>query len=121
MALTLTTEADIIRMAGTGASSTITLSSALLITIGENAEGEFVSDTRRDWVADFADVNAYIKKKVSQAVACKAAMEIVAYDSSNYFSVSEQETLLDRLDDQYNKAVKLLSELDHNSIRSINS
>lgn len=119
MALTLTTTVEIVRLAGEGASTAITASGALVTTIGEDAEGEFCSDTRRDWIADYANVSARIKKKVSKAVASKAAMQIVAYSGKNYFSRLEQETLLDVLSDWYDQGVALLSKLDHNDIRGV--
>lgn len=120
MALTLTTEAEIIRRAGAGASPTITASSALVTEIGETAEGELIADTRRDWITNFADVNSSVKKLISRAVSCKAAKEIVANDGKNYFSRLEQETILDVLHDEYNNAVKTLKELDANKIRGVN-
>lgn len=119
MALTLTTTQEIIRLAGDGASTTITASGALVTTIGEDAEGEFCADTRRDWITDFASVSTSIRKKVSKAVAAKAAAQIVLYDGANYFSRLEQETILDVLTDWYDQGVALLSKLDHNEIRSV--
>lgn len=120
MALTLTTEAEIIRRAGIGASSAITASSALLIAIGETAEGELITDTRRDWITDFASINISVKKKVSNAVAVKAALKILGYDRSGYYSNSEYLTLLNVLYDEYDNAVKTLSATDANSIRGVN-
>lgn len=120
MALTLTTEAEIIRRAGVGASTTITASSALLVAIGEAAEGELVTDTRRNWITDFASINTSVKKKVSNAVAAKAAIKILGYDRTGYFSNSEYLTLLNVLYDEYDNAVKTLSATDANSIRGVN-
>src|SRR3990167_7643895 len=119
MALTLTTSAEIIRRAGEGAPTDITGSGALVTSICEDAEGEFIADTRRDWITDYASVNTYIKKKIASAVSSKAAFNIVQNDRSGYFSKSEQETILDVLDNNYNSAVKLLTALDFNEIRSV--
>lgn len=119
MALTLTTEAEIIRRAGAGAPTAITSVSATVVAIGEVAEGEFVADTRRNWITEYANVNASIKKKISAAVASRAAMEIVANNAAGYFNAAEQEVLLSVLDETYNKAVKLLSDNDCNNIRGL--
>ena len=121
MALTLTTEAEIIRRAGLGANSTITLSSALLISIGERAEKELISDTKREWITNFADINASVKGKISKAVASLSAKEIVLYDRSGYFNTLEQQTILDVLTDDYINAVKNLSALDANQIKTVNA
>lgn len=119
MALTCVSSVQIVRLAGLGANSTITSSSNWLISIGENAEGEFCADTGRDWISGWNSVNAAIQKKVSKAIAAKAAKEIVNYDGTNYFSRLEQETILDILTDDYNQAVAVLSKLDPNYLKGV--
>ena len=119
MALTLTTTTEIIRRAGIGANAVVVASSALLTTIGEEAEGELIADTRRDWVTGYANVNTFVKLKLSNATAAKAAFKIASYDRTGYFSNSEYLTLLNVLFDEYNSAVKVLSTLDSNNIRGV--
>lgn len=119
MALTLTTEAEIIRKAGAGASTTITGTSATVVAIGETAEGELIEATRRDWITGYASVNTYVKKMISNAVAARAAFHIARYDRTGFYSNSEWLTLINSLYDEWNNAVKLLSELDANSIKSV--
>lgn len=121
MALTLTTSADIIRRAGLGANSDITGSATLITSLGEEAEGELISDTRRDWITDFSSVNTYVKKKVGMAVSSKAAIKIVLYDGSGYLALGsgEQERILNVLTDDYENAVKLLAATDANDIRGV--
>lgn len=119
MALTLTTEAQIKRLAGVGAPTAITSVSATLIEIGTSAEGEFCADTNRNWVADFSTINSYVKLKVARAVAARAAIEIVGNDDRGYTNLREQETLLDYLSDIYQQAVEQLSKADYNLLKSI--
>ncbi|NJO30844.1 MAG: hypothetical protein HC874_27300 [Richelia sp. SL_2_1] len=119
MALTLTTEAEIIRRAGVGASTAITGVSATVVAIGEVAEGDLIAETKWNMITNYANINASIKKAISEAVACKAAMEIVAYDRKGYFSTTEWQTLLDILYDNYRKAVDVLKQDGFNTIRSI--
>ena len=119
MALTLTTSKEITTKAGAGADSTITSSGAWVVEIGEQAEKDFVAETRWSFLDDFAELNDYTKGLVSTAVSSLAAKRIVKYNSSGYFSSFEQQTILDVLTDDYNRILKLLSQLDHNSIRSV--
>lgn len=58
--------------------------------------------------------------KVNKAVGSKAAVEVVGYSSTGYFSKAEQETLLDVLTDNYNQAVEVMSKLDLPNITRVN-
>mgnify|MGYP001581342688 CR=1 FL=1 len=119
MALSLITTQDILDAAGDGASVDITASGGWLTRIGEEAEGIVCSETRRNWVSGVATIDANVKREVAVAVASKAAIKVVKYDRTGYFSRDDQQTILDVLDNDYNKAIKFLSELDANSIRTI--
>lgn len=120
MALTLTTTARIIRKAGLGANAATIADATQLTDYGEEAEGELIADTRKNWISEFSSINTYVKKKVDNAVACKAALKVVMYDGGGYLSRLEQETLIDILYDEYKNAVQVLSKLDANDIRSVN-
>jgi hypothetical protein len=116
MALTLTTEAEITRAAGIGAPTAITSVSATVVTIGENAEAIFCADTGVDWVTGVASIATIIKKAISRAVACKAALEIIANDRSGYYSQAEQQLLCDINTDIYNSVVKKYNVLNPNAM-----
>lgn len=117
MALTLTTSLEIERMAGRGKSSDI--SGSEITDIGEKAEGILCSDTRRDWIADYAAVNSKVKEMINHATAAKAAQIWVNYDGSGYFSRLEQLQIMNFLDNEYNKTVEKLSKIDANDIRGV--
>lgn len=120
MALTIIDTFTISQLAGAGASTAITLSGAWLTLIGERAEQEFCADTGKDWIGSFASIPANVIGKVKKGVAAKAAIEVVSYDSTNYFSKAEQETLLDILTDNYNQAVEVMQKLDITDITRVN-
>lgn len=120
MALTLCSEQDIKDEAGAGASSSIIASSAWIVRLGERAEKEVVAITRRDWINDYSDIDTATKDLVKQAVVAKAAKAIVKYDFAGFFSRSEQEMILDVLDDNYRIAIDALNKLDANKIRGVN-
>jgi len=119
MSLVLTTSAEILRWAGDGASSTITGSSSLVVTIGENAEKRLCAETRRDWIGQIASVNSSVLALVSKAAAIGAAKEIVNYARSGYFSSAQQLQILNLLDYEYKTAVTQLSQSDANDIRTL--
>lgn len=120
MALRIIDETIIKTLAGAGASTAITLSSAWLTLIGERAEEEFCADTGKDWIASEASIPANVLGKVKKGIGAKAAIEVVQYDSTNYFSKAEQETLLDVLTDNYNQAVEVMGKLDITDITRVN-
>lgn len=120
MTLTLTTNAEILRWAGAGASPDIIASSALVTSIGENAEFRLCAETRRDWIAGYSDVNTNVKKLLSKAAAIGAALEIANNTSEGYYTNAEQERTLDVLTSEYDKAIKILQTLDANNIRGVN-
>lgn len=119
MALTLCTTTDITDLAGYGANATITASSTILTRYGNNAEGIVISETRRDWITGYASVNTYVKFLLTNATASLAALWVVLYDARGYTSRLEQGTIAQNLINNYNNAIKLLSELDANSIRTV--
>lgn len=119
MTLTLCTTTDIIRKAGLGANSTITASGTWLEEIGNNAEGCVIADTRIDWITGYSDVNTYVKLKLQEATAAKAALDVVTYSSKDYSARLEQETLIDKLYDEYAQAIQVLSRTDANNIKQV--
>lgn len=123
MALTLTTAAEILRRAGQRLNaSLVALSASTIVDMGETAEGEFCTETRRDWITDYSTtVNTRVKKKISAAVSARAAMELMSDSQAIFPSVRQKETLFDLNDETYQKAVKTLEQNDANNIRSVNA
>lgn len=119
MALTLTTEAEIIRLANTGANPTITGTSATVVTIGEAAEAEFMALTNRAWIAGWSSVNQYNKLAIGTIVASRAAFHIVQNTRKGFVSEAEWEVLLDSLDDTWKAGVDAFSMLDGKSLRTV--
>ena len=91
------------------------------MSIGEQAEGEIIAETRRDWITDFSSLNANTKKLLNVAVSSLASIEIALNDVSGYIDSAEQERILDINYDKYQRAVRILSKLDHNDIRGVDT
>ena len=115
MTWTLCTSSAIKRKAGAKAF----ISDALIADAQDEAEGEIVLQTRRDWVTDYDNVDAKIKPALASACSALAAMKVIEYDMSGFTSRLETQTMLDLLFDNYNKNLAAVKEADGNTIRSV--
>ena len=108
---TLCTSGTVKLLAGAYASSTITSSGTYLTTFINEAEGDFIADTRVNWIALWPKISgtAYVKA-IENAVASKAAIKVINYDMSGYDSLAQATTMMNVLWADYDRAVRTLSE-----------
>ena len=107
-----TTEAKAIAKAGAGANATIVAAAATLAAWSDDAEGTINSRTRVDWITNAPSTNfaGFLSDLASTAV----AMRIVAYDGNGYGSTAKWQTLLNVLDNDFEK---MLAELNQKIIQ----
>ena len=88
---TLCTSMDVIRRSGVNANGTIA-SEAYTNDYIKTAEGKICLDTRYDWVTNYAGVSTIGKEVLREAVASKAAIDVINDDMSGF--TSRQEALI---------------------------
>jgi hypothetical protein len=116
---TLCTEQNVKDKAGVGASSTVIASSAMLTRFIEESEGVIVSETRRNWVTEYASVNAAVKEILRECCSSHAAKKVLNYDTTGFFSRQAAEITLDVLHDEFTRTLKTLKDLDTVKMRSV--
>ena len=92
-----------------GVNRNTTLSGTDFYLISDMAEDTFCVDTRKDWVTDYANVSTHIKGAISDAVSDAIGIKLITADQSGFTSRAEAQTMLDVLDNNYNKIVRQLS------------
>ena len=104
----LTTEAKAIAKAGAGANSTIVGTAATLAAWSDDVEGMINAMTRVDWITNAPSTNfaGFLSDLASTAV----AMLIINYDMGGYTSRVEAQTMLDVLDNDFDKKMTALKE-----------
>lgn len=108
MSFTLTSSAAILMKAGENADSTATASGALLQEFCDQAEADLCSRTRYDWVANYASLGANFKKILDAAVSSKAAIFVINWNMSSFFSRAEALSMQNVLWTEWNEIVNLL-------------
>lgn len=117
MAWTLTTSGAAMQKAGANA-STAALSGAFLTTWSNEAEGRIVSDTRKDYVTNYAAQPTAIKNLLSDICSSLIAKQIITYDMSGYTSRSEAQTMLDVQEDGAVKGLNILRDFKSGEIKT---
>jgi hypothetical protein len=112
MSWTLCTSGAAISKAGANANSSIVASGSILAVWSDEAEAKLNTDSRYDWVANYASVGANYKPILAKAVSDSVALNIIGYDPSGFTSRYEAQFMADMLVDDYNKCIALLSEKD---------
>ena len=113
MSWTLSVSGHAIMKAGNGANENLTLSGSVLDTWSDQAEGKLNAMTRKDWVADYADVSTNFQGILDDTISDMVAMKIINYDMSGYTSRLEAQTMLDVLRDNIAKNIEILKEQKH--------
>lgn len=98
-----TTEAKAIAKAGAGANATIVAAAATLSAWSDDVEGTINSRTRVDWLTNTPTTN--FAGFLSELASTGVAMKIVAYDLDGYGSTAKAQTLLDVLDNDFEKMI----------------
>jgi len=107
MSWTLTTLSGAAFKAGVNRNTS--LSGTDFYLIADMAEDTFCVDTRKDWVSDYTNVDTHIKGAISDAVSDLIAIKWINADQSGFLK-GEAQTMLDVLDDNYQRIVKQLKE-----------
>ena len=73
------------------------------------AESLINADSLFNWSDVYSALNVDVKGILKMAASAKAAMMVINYDLTGFFS-REAETMLDVLNDEYNLAIRVLRE-----------
>jgi hypothetical protein len=113
MSWTLTTSGAVLLKAGLNANALLIASAASLAKFSDEAEGFVNASTRKDWVADYANVTANFKGMLDDVTSDVIAMKVINYDMSGFTSRQEAGKMLDVLHDSMSRKIDVLKE-DHN-------
>jgi len=116
MGWTLTTSGAATLKAGQGANTSLCASGAALLIFANQAEAQVNTLTRKDWVADYANVTANFKEILSDVTSDVIAMKIINYDMSGYTSRQEATTMLDVLRDNISKNIEVLKDQKYKEV-----
>ncbi len=109
MSFNFTTSAKAIAKAGAGANATIVATAATLEAWSDDVEGTINSRTKVDWITNAAATN--FAGFLSDLASTGVAYRIVAYDGTGYGSTAKWQTLLDVLDNDFEKMVGELKNI----------
>ena len=98
-----TTSGAAIAKAGAGANTDVIASVATLAKWSDDVEETINSRTRVDWITNAPTAN--FAGFLSELASTKIAFNIVAYDLNGYGSTIKGQTLLDVLDNDYEKMI----------------
>jgi len=110
MAWTLCSLDEAEQKAGLNVNSAVVDVAATTTAWSEQTEGLICTESKYDWVTNYASLQAEFKNILREAASAHAAMKMVAYDMSGYTSVTEAQTMLNVLYDQYRVAMDLLKQ-----------
>lgn len=96
--------------AGVGASSTITMNSTALNQWSDDAEDEICVAARYDLIANYGSLTTNGKKILGALASSKIAQNILTYDAEGYIRSREQETILDKLENDIKRLTKYLED-----------
>lgn len=117
--VTLCSVQDVLDRCGADASPTIIASSAIVERYIETAEQTIVLETRRAWVDEYASVLDSTKETLKICTASHAAKEIIAYDPKGFAPSSAWITMLNVVENAFQRTLKALKDLDSVKIRSV--
>jgi len=93
MAWTLCTSAEAVTKAGANANAAIVVSATELAKFSDEVEGTINMKTRKDWVADYANVTTNFKGALADLASDLIANKIINYDMSGYIRADAQTML----------------------------
>ena len=117
MAWELCTLSSALVKAGANANSTITASAGALAVFYDQAVGDLVVRTRRDWTTT-TNTNASVAKAVANVLSNEVATRIINYDP-NSWSLKTAQTKLDVLKNNTDITMERLKEDSVNDIRVV--
>lgn len=98
------TTAEVQRKAGANA-NVVSNTEIFINDFMTQAESLINAKTRKNWSDAYSTLNVDVKGILKMAASARAAMMVIQYDMSGFASRTEAETMLDVLDDEYNKAI----------------
>ena len=107
MASVLAIDADVLKLAGSGANATAAGATYTQVYLLQ-AEGMVCLETRYNWVGNVASISTIGKEALRMAVASLAAISVINYDMSGYTSRAEALIMINILWAQYREVVGLL-------------
>ncbi len=106
---TLCVNADVVKAAGANASTTATAEAYTNVYI-KMAEGFICTQSRYNWVSNYASVSTIGKEFLRDCTSAYAALMAIEYDMSGYTSRTESQTMLDILWNRVVECVNLLRD-----------
>lgn len=106
---TLCINADVLKKAGTNASTTSTAEAHTNVYI-KMAEAHLSSSARYDWVTNYSSVSAIGKEILKDAASSYAAVLAINYDMSGFTSRQETLTMVNILWAGFQKVITLLEK-----------
>ena len=116
---TLTTSGACVAKAGKNVNSEISTSGAILTIWKDEAEGRIVAETRRDWVDQYASVDAGTQTLLGDVCSSMIAIKLINYDMGGYTSKTEAQTMLDVNDDIVQRGMNVLRDFKSNTIKPV--
>lgn len=110
MAWSLCSSGAAIAKAGDGANATIVVDGSTLADWSDQKEAELGYLCRKDFVAGYSGYATNIKNMISSTTAIMIALEIINYDMSGYTNRNEVQTMLDVLDNNFQRNLKVLQD-----------
>lgn len=108
MATTLTTSGAVKLLAGAGVNSSITFDN--YETLINLAESQISAEINKDVVAGYSGYNSDVKKLLDTAAASLAAVNATAYNTIDYNSLAEAQTVMDKNTFIYSQAISKLKD-----------
>lgn len=108
------TTAEVLRKVGANASA-VSSAEAFVNQYVAEAESLINAQTEKNWSDLYSTLNADLRDILKMAAGAKAAMMVIMYDQSGFTNQREAETMLDILNNEYDRA---LAELKQQSQRA---
>lgn len=97
--------------------NTITASGTEMAKMYDEAEGEIITQTRRDWVAGYSSLPTGIKGALSDVCSSMIGMAIAEYDPTGYL-IREWDGVMNFNDDRITKGMAKLKDFKSNEIKT---
>lgn len=118
MGFVFCTSGAAVMKAGLNVNQGITASGAALERWSNEAEGEIMARTRRDWSGSWSSLPSGIKYALSQVASSMIAKQMIAFDMSGYTSRDEAITMLNVQDDIIEAGLKVLEDFKSNTLKT---
>jgi len=109
MSFTFCTSQAIIQKAGANTNTTAAASGSLIKAFYDQAESETIASANYDFVTNTPNTT-WGSQLLGDAISDRAAIKLINYDLSSYYSRAEAQTMLSVLDDQWRVKIKTISD-----------